>query len=259
MDVRTGFVTQLGMDRREALAAAAELEFDFVELLMDGANERTRLAPEADAVVDARDEHDLALLVHLPFALDVGSPFEHVRKGAVAELEACLALAGDLGAEKAVAHASSGAWDPAWKDEDIREHVFESVRKLVTAGNDHGVEICVENIPHGFVDLSDFEALFAETDASMTFDTGHARIDGYDGPKMAEFVHEHADRVSHFHLNDTRVPRDEHLPFGAGTIDFEAIFDALDDADWEGTLSLEVFTLDWGYLATSKRRLDELL
>lgn len=257
MDARTGFVTQLTMDPVEAVERAAAMEFDFVELMMDGDNERTRL--DGESVADALDEHGLDLLVHLPFALDVGSPFEHVRAGAVEELRACLALAGGIGAEKAVLHASSDAWDPAWDDAEIREHVFESVRELDAVGADHGVEVCVENIPGGFVDLSDFESLFAETDASMTFDTGHARIDGYDGRGMANFVGEHADRVSHFHLNDTRVPRDEHLPFGAGTLDFEVILAALADAGWSGTLSLEVFTLDWEYVATSARRLDERL
>ena len=54
------------------------------------------------------------------------------------------------------------------------------------------------------------------------------------------------------------LPADEHVPFGSGTIDFHAIFDTLPD-DWDGTLSLEVFTLDYGYIETSKTYLDELL
>ncbi|WP_254535992.1 sugar phosphate isomerase/epimerase family protein [Halomarina litorea] len=74
---------------------------------------------------------------------------------------------------------------------------------------------------------------------------------------MANFAAAHGERISHFHLNDTRRARDEHLPFGSGTIDFAAIFDAL--GDWTGTLSLEVFTLDFEYVATSKERLDALL
>jgi sugar phosphate isomerase/epimerase len=92
----------------------------------------------------------------------------------------------------------------------------------------------------------------------MTLDTGHARVSGLDSAEIASFVGEHADRISHFHLNDTRGPSDEHLPFGAGTIDFEVIFDALPD-DWEGTMSLEVFTLDFDYIGASKERLDALL
>jgi sugar phosphate isomerase/epimerase len=55
------------------------------------------------------------------------------------------------------------------------------------------------------------------------------------------------------------VADDEHLPFGSGTIDFDRIFDSLRDADWTGTLSLEVFTLDYDYVATSLDRLDRAL
>ena len=92
----------------------------------------------------------------------------------------------------------------------------------------------------------------------MTLDTGHARMNGMDSGAMAEFLDTHGDRVGHLHLNDSRLPKDEHLPFGAGTIDFERVFEPLRDG-WTGTFSLEVFTDDWGYLETSVDRLDELL
>lgn len=257
MGASVGFVTQLGMDHGETIERADEAGFDFVELMMDGAGERTRL--DERAVRDALDRSDLDLLVHLPFALDVGSPYEHVRVGAVSELEAAIETAADLGARKGVCHAASDAWSPAWDDETIRENVFASIAELDAVGRDHGVELCVENVPGGFVTIHDFDALFERTDASMTLDTGHARIDGFDADGMAALVERHPERISHVHLNDTRQPADEHLPFGAGTIEFDRLFAAMGAVDWRGTLSLEVFTLDFEYLETSEHRLDRLL
>lgn len=257
--IRRGFVTQLGMEYREALAKADEYGFDFVELLMDGRLERTNLEAEAGTFRSLAAEHDLDVLVHLPFRLDIGTPFEHVRKGSVREVKAAVETASELGAEKGVVHATSGAWLPAWEESEVQPLVLESIRTLDEFGRDHEFEICVENIPSDFFDTTDFDRVFEETDASMTLDTGHARIDGFESRAMAEFVAEHADRISHFHLNDTRVQEDEHLPFGAGTLDFERILEPLVDREWTGTLSLDVFSLDYPYFKTSLDRLDDTL
>ncbi len=251
---RTGFVTQTGMALDDALPRAAELGFDYVEVLMDGEHERTRLDP-ADVRALA-DDHGVDLVVHLPFALDVASPFEHVRAGSRREVAAAIDTAAEFGAEKGVLHADSYAWSPAWDREVVQRHLLDSIRDLDAHARDAGVEVCVENLKNPWFDLAEFPDLFDATDASMCLDTGHAYADGFDSAEIAAFVADHADRVSHVHVNDTRrSDRDEHLPFGAGFLDFEQVFEPLQPA----TLSLEVFTLDWGYLEYSKQRLDRVL
>lgn len=256
-DVRRGFVTQVGMDYREAFERAEAFGLDFVEVMMDGAHERTRLAGETDRVAERADDHGIDLVVHLPFALDIASPFEHVREGAVRELRAAIETAVDCGAEKGVVHAGTSAWPPAWEHDELHEHLFVSVRELDGFARGRDFEVCVENLPGEFFPAGSFPRLFAGTDASMTLDTGHARMNGFGSAEMATFLDTHRDRVSHLHLNDTRRAKDEHLPFGAGTIDFERVLEPLGE-NWSGTLSLEVFTLDWRYVETSVRRLDEL-
>lgn len=259
MDARTGFVTQLGMDPITAIERAGEYGFEYVEVMMDGPTERHRFAELREAILETLRTNHLDLCVHLPFGgIDVASPFEHVREGSVRELEAAIRTALECDAEKGVLHVQTGAWAPAWEHEDLQPLLFESIRELDAFGRERGFEICVENVPRGVFTLETFPALFDATEASMTFDTGHARIDGYDTERMVAFTAEHADRISHVHCNDTRQARDEHLPFGSGTIDFERLFDALGD-DWVGTLSLEVFTRDFEYIETSKARLDALL
>ncbi|WP_049901904.1 sugar phosphate isomerase/epimerase family protein [Halococcus agarilyticus] len=256
--IRRGFVTQLGMGYEEAFEHAESFGLDYVELMMDGAHERTALADEADRVRALADERGLDLVVHLPFRLDIASPFEHVREGSLRELLAAIETAGECGAEKGVIHASTDAWPPAWEHDPLREHLLSSIRDLDAFGREREFELCVENVASEFFPAASFPRLFDETDASMTLDTGHARMNGMDAAAMADFLAEHGDRVGHLHLNDTRMPKDEHLPFGAGTIDFEQVFEPLRDG-WTGTLSLEVFTDDRGYIETSVDRLDELL
>ena len=256
MGIRRGFVTQVGMGYEEAFGRADEFGLDFVELMLDGAHERSRLDP--GAVRESADANGLDLAVHLPFALDVASPFEHVREGALRELLAAIETAADCGAEKGVVHASTSAFEPAWKNDTLREHLLDSVHELDEFASERGFEVCVENVPGEFFPADRFPDLFDATGASMTFDTGHARMNGMSAEGMADFLAAHGDRATHLHLNDTRRASDEHLPFGAGTLDFETILDPLRE-NWTGTLSIEAFTLDWGYIGTSVERLDALL
>ena len=256
MGIRRGFVTQVGMEYEEAFGRADEFGLDFVELMLDGAHERSRLDPEV--VSESADANGVDLAVHLPFALDIASPFEHVREGALRELLAAIETAADCGAEKGVVHASTSAFEPAWKNDTLREHLLDSVHELDEFASERGFEVCVENVPGEFFPADRFPDLFDATGASMTFDTGHARMNGMSAEGMADFLAAHGDRATHLHLNDTRRASDEHLPFGAGTLDFETILDPLRE-NWTGTLSIEAFTLDWGYIGTSVERLDALL
>lgn len=257
-DIRKGFVTQIGMTPVEALEQAGELDLDFVEIMMDGDDNRHALDDQQDELTAAMQEHGVDIIVHLPFKLDIGSPLEHVREGSIKEIEANIETAAALGADKAVLHASSEAWSAAWDMETIQDHILDSVQQIHETGEEHGVQICVENVPGAFFDIHDFPLLFEETDAAMTLDTGHARISGMESMEMASFIEEYRNRISHLHLNDTRQPQDEHLPFGAGNLAFDVILTPLLD-DWQGTLSLEVFTDDWEYMAISVDRLNELI
>jgi len=257
---RTGYVTQTHTGEiawRDAVDAGAAIGFDYVELYMDGATERTAL--DAEAVADALDEAGLDLLVHLPFAdLDLGTPRDRVRAASLDEQRACLDAAAEMGAEKAVLHASSHATPPEWTFDTIRPRLLDAVRSLDAYAADRGVEICVENLPGVRFTVHDFETVFVETDAAMTFDTGHARVDGLDADDMAAFLDDHRDRVSHVHVNDAREARDEHVPVGSGTTDFETALAPLRE-DWSGTLSVEVYTFDDDYLALSAEKLDGYL
>jgi sugar phosphate isomerase/epimerase len=259
MNVDIGFVTQLGMDHREAVATAADHGYDYVEVMLDGAGARNSLAPRRDGLRETLAEHGVGCTVHLPFgSIDPGSPFDAVRSGALAELEAHVDLAADIGATKATLHPTTDAWAPAHDDETVGDAIVESVRHLDAYAADRGVEIVAENIPRGRFDTNRIDELLDRTDVSMCLDTGHARVDGRDDGGIAALIDEHVERITHVHCNDVRGPDDEHLPIGAGFVDFERLFRALPDG-WTGTLSAEVFTHDAAYLGHSRDRIGELL
>lgn len=258
MNPRIGFVTSVASDLERQLEFAGAGDFDYVEILMDGDHSRERLASQAPTIRGILDEHGLDVAVHLPFPTDIGSPYERVRAGAVETQLACIDVATDLGAEKGVLHPESSAWTVAWEDATLREHVDGSVAELTAYGAARDFEVCAENVFGGPYTIEHMHRLLDETDVSMTLDTGHARVTGYDATETAAFVADRAERISHVHLNDTRRPADEHLPFGAGNLDFEPIFDAFPSA-WRGTLSLEVGTQSLDYLEESRSQLARYL
>ncbi|WP_435154408.1 sugar phosphate isomerase/epimerase family protein [Haladaptatus sp. DFWS20] len=259
-DVRTGYVTQThtgDVPWQAAIEKGANLGFDFAELYMDGATERTKI--DTEAVRSLADAEGIDLLVHLPFVdIEIGSPRAGIREASREEQKACIETAEAMDAEKAVLHASSHATPPEWTVEDVEPHLLAAIRELDSFGEERGVEICVENLPGILFTVHDFDRVFSETDASMTFDTGHARVDGMVAEDIAAFLAAHGDRISHIHLNDARGPVDEHVPTGSGTLDFQTALEPIRDG-WSGTVSIEVYTFDFDYLELSKRKLDGYL
>ncbi|ATW88700.1 sugar phosphate isomerase/epimerase [Halohasta litchfieldiae] len=257
---RVGFVTQThtgAVTPIESIQWAADLGYDFVEIYMDGASERTRL--DREAITEALEQSGVDCSVHLPFVdLDLGTPRNKVREGSIRELRACLDAAADLGAEKAVLHASTHATEPEWSERTTKPRILASVRELEAYATARGIELCVENLPDNIYSIHTIEEVLAETDASLTVDTGHARVSGFSPADTAAFLDEHRDRVSHIHVNDARQARDEHVPVGSGTTDFETIFAPL-ESNWEGTFSVEAYTFDKAYMELSKAKLDACL
>ncbi|GAB3412174.1 hypothetical protein GCM10027435_04530 [Haloparvum alkalitolerans] len=259
MNVERGVVTQPDNDVAGYFEVADAVGLDYVEVMLDGATDREWLSGEGRELLERYD--DLGLAVHLPFeGLDLGSPFDGVREAVVAELHACHRAADRAGADTAVLHPTALAWERAHGGARLAARVERSIEELDARAAEAGLDatLSVENVYDALVATDDVPGLLAGTDASMTFDTGHARIDGHDDAEMARFLAAHADRVSHLHLNDTRTAADEHLPLGAGSIDFARLFSALPDG-WTGSASVEVTTPNMAYVERSARHLDELL
>lgn len=256
MTISTGFVTNRAVDLMHSLDTAGQLGFDFVEILMHGTGHRDRLQNNITAIRECLDKNQLTCIVHLPHSgVDIGSSLEYVRVGSMTEIKESLRIAGTLGAQKAVLHPTSNSN----KADERQQLMIEGVREINNIAIDHGVEICAENMHGKYATIHEVDEILENTDANLTFDTGHALIEGFSATDSAAFLEEHSDRVSHLHLNDTRGTVDEHLPVGAGTIDFGTILRPLQAAEWTGTVSLEVATENLEYIAHSKSYIDSII
>lgn len=257
-DLQFGFVTTSGMGWRDGIELAAELDLDFVELWLDGPTAPDQLAEETEDIAAKASGAGVELLCHLPFPLDIGSPYDNVRAASVDTLKESIRVASAAGAQKGVVHPRSVAYAGAWSDSQIRTAVFESISELHQYGAERGLEVCPENLFESRFTVDEFDRLLSETPADMTLDTGHARVSGVSGDDLLSFVDKHSGRISHVHLNESRHESDEHLPLGMGEMPFRQLLDRLRDADWAGTLSMEVMATDDDYIRMSKQKLDAM-
>lgn len=257
MVIRQGFMIEQTVDFEEATTVAASEGFDFVELNMEYAFHRNRI--DSDEVTRTLTENGLDLVVHLPYRLDPGSPHPKAREGALSELEAAIDVAVELGAKKAIVHAASDAESKHWGTETLQSTVFSALDRLASYGRDRGLEVCAENLK-GICTASNFPELFDRTPMAACLDTGHAYATGTHGPAQADLIREYPDRISHIHLNDTRLESDdEHLPVGMGQIDFTAIGHALHETNWTGTCCHEIYAFDLASRSLGKAAFDACL
>jgi sugar phosphate isomerase/epimerase len=93
LDLDLGFTLGLDMAFEEAVRWASAEGFAFVELLLDGPYARDRVAGGVEAMRSTLADAGVDVVVHLPFAIDPGSPFASVRQGVVEEFVAGMDLA----------------------------------------------------------------------------------------------------------------------------------------------------------------------
>ncbi|WP_254862972.1 sugar phosphate isomerase/epimerase family protein [Halovivax gelatinilyticus] len=244
MDTQVGLTVGDSLDRFEATVAG----FDFAELSIgdDTAIDRDSI----ERIEAIRTETGTDLCVHLPYEQVVATGVAELDDAIIDYQSRLLALAGEMGATKAVLHGTVRKT----QDTDLRPVFATQLESIGRAATDAGVELVVENVGHQArgLPLSVLGDLASETDTAVCFDVGHAYMeDKMNG--IERFLSGYADIVSHLHVHDVRSRGDTHLPIGAGEIEYGPVVERLEPFD--GTIAVEVFTDDISLLRDSATRI----
>jgi sugar phosphate isomerase/epimerase len=106
-----------------------------------------------------------------------------------------------------------------------------------------------------FVEPDDFAEVFERFPTlKMTLDTGHANIGGKGDKRNLDFMRRFPDRIAHVHASDNFGKEDNHLPVGAGTVDFPKIAKELISIGFDQTVTFEIFSRDRDYLRISREK-----
>ncbi|MCF8025400.1 MAG: sugar phosphate isomerase/epimerase [Desulfobacteraceae bacterium] len=246
----------------QEVEALGELGFDYIEVTMDApyAHHSVIKAHKAE-FCQLLNSFGMDLVCHLPTFVSTADLTDTIREASIEESLRSMRMAAELGAIKAVLHPSFIHGLGAMLPDLARKYAMDSMARLLSEADRLRLTVCVENMFPRALSLvrpEDFDALFDRfPNAKLTLDTGHANIDG--GTKrILGFIRRFPDRIGHIHASDNRGRDDDHLPIGAGTIDFAEVVNALKEIGYNETITLEVFSKDREYLAISRNKLEEM-
>ena len=204
----------------------------------------------------------MELLCHLPTFVSTADLTHSLRKASLNEVLKSLDVAAELGCLKVVLHPSYLLGLSVFVMDKAREYALESLDAIMERADKLGLLICLENLfprTHSLVEQEDFTAIFEKFPGlKLTLDTGHAHIEDKEGSRALDFIKMFPDRISHIHASDNFGEEDNHLPVGAGTVNFPEIIKALKEIGYDNTITLEVFSRDKDYLRISRDKLADM-
>lgn len=250
---------QIGAMNHPARDPIAEIEwigengFDFVDLTL----EPPRADPEridAGAVRDTLSRHQLDVVAHTAWYIPLGSPLRSVREAALEEFRRALGVAHRTGARVMNAHYRR---PPRFFElEDAADFHAETLLPLTEEAAGLDMSIVLEHAPHGGRNQLETFAAILERVPLLRFhlDSGHALLER-DYDRFDEYVEAFAGKLLHVHLSDNDGSGDQHLPLGAPGRTEGAWRDRirkLKTSGYDGTVTLEVFSVERHYLAASR-------
>jgi sugar phosphate isomerase/epimerase len=244
----------------EELVAISGLGFDYLELAMDPPQAHYRMIhQQKEELLRTLDRCKMGLICHLPTFVSTADLTDSLRETSLNEVLESLEVAADLRPLKVVLHPSYIVGLAVFVMDQARQYALKSLEAIVEKADQLGICLCIENMfprSHSLVDPEDFVEIFERfSTLKLTLDTGHAHIESKEDKKPLDFIERFYDRIGHIHATDNFGKEDNHLPIGAGTIDFVKIIKALKGIGYDETVTLEVFSRDRDYLRISREKL----
>lgn len=122
------------------------------------------------------------------------------------------------------------------------DRLVASLEPVLDYAAERNVTIGFEPEPGMLIDTMEmFDELQQRIDApnfQLTLDIGHLHCQGE--TPIADYIRRYGNRIVNIHLEDMKASVHEHLPFGAGEIDFPPIFQALKEIDYQACVNVEL-------------------
>ena len=225
----------------DEITFTGETRYEFVDLTIEGPH---ALNPDPERILPLLDQYNLFVVGHTDPCLPYAYPVESVRKACFSELERCAGIFSSLGATIMNIHPCYYA-PPAMKEDLVRLNA-EALKPLVDMAASYGLTLVLENFKAPFDSVATYSRLLEEiAGLQIHLDFGHTNLGKDDGPSFCTHLGEH---IRHVHFSDNRGQEDEHMPLGAGNIDWKKAVAALQSIGYDGTITLEVFGKDRGAL-----------
>jgi sugar phosphate isomerase/epimerase len=239
-----------------------EMGFDYVEVTMDPPEATPKkIFTQKRPIQELLHRYGMGIIGHLPTFVLTSDLYESLRRVSLQENFEALEASAELGIEKVVLHPGFITGLGKFLLDKAKGYAMESLEAILKKAVNLNITLCIENMfpqAHLFSQPHEFQPVF-ETfpEIRLTLDIGHANLEGGKN-RSSEFIRLHGYRIGHVHANDNFGKEDSHLPIGAGIIDFEKIMKELKEAQYDETITLEVFSKDKDYLNISKEKIKRM-
>jgi sugar phosphate isomerase/epimerase len=234
-----------------------ENKFDFVDLTLEPPG---ALASEVnvDDVRELLDKYNLEAVGHTAYYLPIASAFPSFCELALRELRECFAVFQVLDVQKVNLHPDESIVGIFSRNRAVARNI-QAIKRVIQEIKQYGLKLMIENTLRLFNSVDELQTLFdAVDDVGFHLDVGHANLNAKKN-KTPEFLDNFRERLEHVHLSDNRGgTADLHLPLGAGLVPWDKMISALRNSEYDGTITLEVFSRDKRYLLASREKLLEL-
>jgi len=247
---------------RKEIEEIGELGFDYVELTMDPPEASPlKILAQKRQILELLNQFKMGILGHLPTFVWTSDLYESLRRVSLQENFEALEAAAELGIEKVVLHPGYITGLGKFVLDRAKGYGMDSIEAILKKAVTLNITLCIENMfpqAHFLVHPYEFQSFFESfPEIRLTLDIGHANLGGGKN-KSSEFIRLYGYRIGHVHANDNFGKEDSHLPIGAGIIDFERIIKELKTAQYDETITLEVFSRDRDYLRISKEKIKRM-
>lgn len=261
--MKFGKLTAPMRDVLDEIKTTHDLGFDYVEIGIEGPAETPEIIlKKKRQILNLLKKYKLFAMGHTSYWIDLGSQYEPVRSGWIEESKKIIRVCNELGIKLLNFHAfciGSYLSDKNGK-KIILNNFVKSLKELVNYGKKYNVEIMLENMPekHDIMELEDFKYIIDRVaNLKVHLDIGHAFI--YDGMRGVEkYIKTFKNKIVHVHIHDNHGKTDEHLPLGAGLIDYKKVIKLLKKIKYNKTITFEVFSNDLDLLENSMKKVKKL-
>ena len=219
----------LGRPVTENVRALMEAGSNQIELMMDAGawdsfhGQYARLAEELRGLGAEYSVHPAAWDINLTAEMEI------LRDAAYRHHLEALEFSARLGASQMVVHPGF-AYSPCFDKGTAKKRAHEAVCRLAEEAGKAGVKLAFENVGYNGASIYTEEEFLAALDgvdpvAGYLIDIGHANVNRWDIPGMIEKL---SGRLFGLHIHDNNGSCDAHLPIGEGTVDWEAVFAAME-------------------------------
>ncbi|MCS7386111.1 MAG: sugar phosphate isomerase/epimerase [archaeon GB-1867-005] len=244
-------------------------KFDYIDLTAEKPEASPSIiAEKRREIIDTLSTYNLEVVGHTPWYLELGHPYESVRKAFLKEALKIIDILGSIEITKTTIHpipAMLGVYKVRKYRRKMLNWMIESIREISGRAEDYGMIIVIENLDGGkILTLEDYDEIIAKANCYFHLDVGHANLN-LPRNTSTEFINHFGAKgmLKHVHVSDNvggtmKGGWDLHLPIGAGKINFKEIFKALKKVKYDDTITVEVFSADRDYLLMSKEKVKKL-